>query len=222
VRPRSARVVLGTIVVALIMGGCLTSSAMKVGSAWEIPTGYREVQLSGTTLQIRYKTMAHVQQPGRITTEDTPDRWTSVSLDSLTWVAVDRLDWNPFFREIPMPLECSLTRSPPEPAPAMTLHRYTWPFKRWYSPGAPDYEAPLALYVDQGDSQRVVLVRVSSSDGQRVVTGLFVVHPCRYDLPWARSARAALVPFAVVGDILTSPVQAFLLIFVAAAGFPGH
>ena len=112
----------------------------------------------------------------------------------------------------------------PEPAraaPAMTLHRYTWPLKRWYSPGAPDYEAPLALYVDQGDSQRVVLVRFSSGDGQRVVTDLFVVRPCLYDLPWARSARAALVPFAVVGDILTLPVQAFLLIFVAAAG-TGH
>jgi len=84
--------VLGTIVVSLILGGCgLTSSAMKVGSAREIPTGYREVQLSGTTLQIRYKTMAFVQQPGRITIEDTPDRWTSVSLDSLTWVDTDPL-----------------------------------------------------------------------------------------------------------------------------------
>src|SRR5262249_43732685 len=215
---RMRRLILATIVGAVFEGGCVTTAALKVGSAHEIQTVYHEVQLSGTTLH-RYGTTRWVVRPGRHL-EDTPDRWISVPLDSLTWIALDRLGTTTPDRELRG--DCSLTPSTPEPTPTIQLHDYTtWPFKRWYSPDAPDYNAPLAVYVDPNDRRRLVFVKVSSSDGQRFVSGVFLVRPCDYDLPWARSARIALVPFAVVADVITSPFQAFLLMFYAAAG-TGH
>src|SRR5215831_17191426 len=142
------RPVLGAIVAALIASGCVTGSAMKVGAAHETAWGYSELQLSGTTLQIRYKTMTAVRRPS-FKAEDTPDRWISVSLDSLSWTHVDKLGWATPARW--MPLECSMTRRIPEPAPTIALHEYEWPFKRWYSREAPDYDAPIAAYVDNTD-----------------------------------------------------------------------
>jgi len=204
-------VLLGTIVVSLTGSGCVTQSALEVGSAHEYPTGYREALLSGTTLQLRYNTNAHFSGLGGSTTiENPPDRWTIVSLDSLYWLAADRLG-STLPSEV-VPRVCSGTRSTPEPAPAMTLHEYDSPFKSWYSPDAPDYEAPVAAYVDQKNSRLLVLVRLGVSDGKRAMTSLHVVRGCDYDLPWAPYARAALVPFAVVADIITSPFQAIYLL----------
>jgi hypothetical protein len=62
---------------------------MKIGSAQEVPTGYREVQLVGTTLQIHYTTMRRVSGP-RLTADDTLDHWSSFSLDSMRWLTLDR------------------------------------------------------------------------------------------------------------------------------------
>jgi len=218
------RPVLGAIVAALLAGGCvLTSAALEVGRDREDPTGYREVQLSGTTLQIRYKTGRWVKQSSStnaMTIEETPDRWTSVPLESLPWVALDRLGSDAPSQWVPR--DCSMTRSTPDPAPAMTLHAYRSPFKGWYSPDAPDYEAPIAAYVDQGYSRRLVLVRASPVDGQRVVTSLLAQISCYDDRPWAPYARVALVPFAVVADIITSPVQLFYYLKVLGAIGTGH
>lgn len=212
--------VLVAIVAALVAGGCVTESAMKVGSAHEKAYGYSELQLSGTTLQIRYKTMRWVSRPNP-KVEDTPDRWISVSLDSLSWTPVDNLGWATPARR--MPLECSMTRSTPEPAPAIALHEYAWPFKRWYSREAPDHDAPIAAYVDNTDRRVLALVRASSGDGQRFVSGLHAgLGSCYYDLPWAPYARAALVPFAVVADIITSPFQVIYIVIAVSAAGTGH
>jgi hypothetical protein len=204
-------VLLGMIVVSLTVSACMTQSALEIGSAHENPTGYREVLLSGTTLQLHYNTKAYFSGLGGSTAiENPPDRWTIVSLDSLYWLGPDRLG-STLPSEV-VPRVCSATRSTPEPAPAMTLHKYEGTFKFWYSPDAPDYEAPVAAYVDQKDSTVLVLVRVSASDRKRVVTSLHAFRRCDYDLPWAPYARAALVPFAVLADIITSPFQALYLL----------
>lgn len=195
-------------VVSLIMGGCVTNSAMMVGSVREILTGFREVQLSGPTLQVRYKTRAWYG-PSRVL-ETSQDRWTNVSFGSLPWLALERLQMVPPFHNLP--LECSVAHSTPEPAPAIALHNYRIPFKNWYSPDAPGYYTPVAAYVDPGNPQALVLVRVSAIDEQRAVTSLGSVYPCSFDRPWAPYARVALVPFAVVVDIITSPFQAIYFV----------
>src|SRR5262249_875304 len=119
------RPVLKAIFVSLIVGGCLTKSAMKIGSAQEVPTGYREVQLAGTTVQVQYTTMRRVSG-SHLTADDTLDRWTSISLDSLRWLTLDRVEVAP--PRYYVPRDCSETRSASEPAPTMMLHEYQRPF----------------------------------------------------------------------------------------------
>ena len=223
--------VLGAVVASLITGGCVTAYAKKVGVVHEVPAGYREVQLSGTTLQVRYKTMRWVAEtvdaesgrpPGytpipNATTAvaDTPDRWISVSLESLPWLTLDRL--GPYPPSYELPRDCSTTASAPDPAPAMTVHTSRSPFKDWYSPNAPDYAAPIAAYVEQEDNRRLVLVRASSGDGQRAGATLLAIRSCYHDRPWAPYARAVLVPFAVVADVVTAPFQVFVMLAIFAA-----
>src|SRR6267378_7857306 len=72
-------VLLGTIGVSLTVSGCVTQSALEVGSAHEYPTGYREVLLSGATLQLHYNTEAYFSGLGGPTTiENPPDRRSTV------------------------------------------------------------------------------------------------------------------------------------------------
>jgi len=66
-------------------------------------------------------------------------------------------------------------------------------------------------YREQVDTRRLVLVRASSGDGQRVGASVLAGRSCYYDRPWAPYARAALVPFAVVADIITASFQVLLL-----------
>ncbi len=84
--------VLGVIVVSLVMGGCVTKSAMLIGAAREMLTGFREVRLSGTALQVRYQTVTWYFGP-------------------LPWPALDRLQMFPPVRMLP--LECSMVHSTP-------------------------------------------------------------------------------------------------------------
>jgi hypothetical protein len=139
-----------------------------------------------------------------------PDRWTIVAFDSLPWLALDRLQAAPPFRQLP--LECSVAYTTPEPAPSIPLHGYKLPFKDWYSREAPGYYTPVAAYVDPGSPQALMLVKVV--DEQRSVASLGSTTSCSFDRPWAPYARVALVPFAVIADVVTSPFQAvyFLLI----------
>jgi hypothetical protein len=57
----------------------------------------------------------------------------------------------------------------------------------------------------------LVLVRATSSDGRRFVASFHAINSCDYDLPWAPYARVALVPFAVVADIIALPFRALYL-----------
>jgi hypothetical protein len=86
---------LGVIVVSLVMSGCVTKSAMMIGSVREVLTGFREVQLSGSALPVRYQTKA----------------W---YFGSLPWPALDRLQLVPPVHNLQ--LECSMVHSTPEPA----------------------------------------------------------------------------------------------------------
>jgi hypothetical protein len=203
--------VLGTMVASLTAGGCVTTSAMQVGAAREMLTGFPEVRLSGTILLVRYKTMTWYG-PSRII-EESPDRWTTVTLDSLSWLELDRLEKFPPYRMLP--LECSVMRFTPEPAPALTLHPFTYPFKDWYSPDAPEYQGPVAAFVDPVSPRELVLVRATSGDGGRAVTALNSPYTCVFDRPWAPYARVALVPFAVLADIVTSPFQGIYFLMIA-------
>jgi hypothetical protein len=128
VRARPARAIVGVIVISLLAGGCVTKSALMVGSAREILTGFHEVQLAGRMLQVRYTTKTWYG-PSRVL-ESSPDRWTIVGFDSLPWLALDRLHTVPPFRQLP--LECSVAYATPEPAPSIPLHGYKLPFKDWY------------------------------------------------------------------------------------------
>jgi len=89
---------------------------------------------------------------------------------------------------------------------------YKLPFKDWYSREAPGYYTPVAAYVYPGNRQSLILVKVV--DEQRSVTALGSPTSCSFDRPWAPYARVALVLFAVIADVVTSPFQAvyFLLI----------
>jgi len=201
---------LGVIVVSLVMGGCVTKSAMMVGSVREVLTGFREVQLAGTTLQVRYTTKAWYG-PSRVL-ESSPDRWTSVAFGSLPWLALDRLQMVPPFHNLQ--IECSTVSSTPEPAPAIAVHSYRIPFRDWYSPDVPGYYTPVAAYVHPHQPQELLLVRVSGVDEQRTVSSLRSAYPCAFDRTWAPYARVALVPFAVVADIVTSPFQAIYFLMI--------
>jgi hypothetical protein len=208
VRARPARAIVGVIVISLLAGGCVTKSAMMVGSAREVLTGFHEVQQAGRMLQVRDTTKTWFG-PSRVL-EGSPDRWTIVAFDSLPWLALDRLQTVAPFRQLP--LECSVAYTTPEPAPSIPLHGYKLPFKDWYSREAPGYYTPVAAYVDPGSPQALMLVKVV--DEQRSVASLGSTTSCSFDRPWAPYARVALVPFAVIADVVTSPFQAvyFLLI----------
>lgn len=203
--------VLGTMVASLIVGGCVTTSAMQVGAAREMLTGFRDARLSGTALHVRYKTVTWYGS-SRVF-EESPDRWTTVALDPLPWLELDRLQKFPPYRVLP--LECSVTRFTPDPAPALTLHPFKYPFKDWYSPDAPEYQAPVAAFVDPVSPRELVLVRATSGDGGRAVTALNSPYTCVFDRPWAPYARVALVPFAVLADIVTSPFQGIYFLMIA-------
>jgi hypothetical protein len=197
------------IVVSLVMGGCVTKSAMMVGSVRELLTGFREVQLSGSTLQLRYQTKAWYGPSDVL--ESSPDRWTSVSFGSLPWLALGRLQMVPPFYNLQ--LECSTVRSGPEPAPAIAVHSYRIPFKDWYSPDVPGYYTPVAAYVHPHHPQELVFVRVNGNEHRDVIS-LGSTYPCSFDRPWAPYARVALVPFAVLADIVTSPFQGIYFLMI--------
>ena len=71
-RAHPARAIVGAVVISLLAGGCVTKSAMMVGSAREVLTGFHEVQLAGRMLHVRYTTKTWYG-PSRVL-EGSPDR----------------------------------------------------------------------------------------------------------------------------------------------------
>ena len=196
---------------ALISSGCATNLATKVGERTERVAFYEAAYQSGDLVFLRYSAQIWPEPANSRFSANLETRWAVGSLSSLKWVplaALGQASRGKFEAERNRPSTTS------DVATEVSLHRYPFmPTQDMIEAIKRDHSEPLSAHVS-GEASVIFLRNDPNSKTGLVVARASLPEIQHVDENWAPYARVALVPIALVADILTAPIQAIAFLIV--------
>jgi hypothetical protein len=204
----------GVLLLVPITSGCATNFATKVGGRTERLAVYQAVYLSGDVLSVRYSSLVWPEATFETNPRfvNNPERWASGSLSALKWVPLEALDRAPF--EI-LQVERGHVSIADETGHLLPLrHQPPMSTRDVIAVLARDHTGTISVHV-RGDSPLILVRRDLNQPNILLVARASPPEIRHYNENWAPYARAALIPFALVTDVLTAPIQIIALIVIA-------
>lgn len=180
------------IFLAHMLQGCATEAVMRIGDLNEAIVeykGYQAAYADDNALVVRYQTdLSH-------------EKWANIALGSFNHVPIASLNQQAIDRS-DLIVECSA----PHTKPLTSLPPQIPLYQHYSLSDMKNDKAPLSAYASR---YNLTLLRRNSTHPEEVAVKTIGVSPCPYHEPWAPYVRAALLPFSVVIDIISSPFVAF-------------
>ncbi len=151
--------------------------------------GYQAAYADDKTLVVRYQTdLSH-------------EKWANIALGSFNHVPLASLNQQAIDRS-DLIVECSAPHTKPLTSlpPQIPLYQHD------NLSDMKNDRAPISAYTSR---YNLILRRNDSTHPEEVEVKTIGVSPCPSSKPWAPYVRAALLPFSVVIDIISSPFVAF-------------
>jgi hypothetical protein len=189
---------------AQMLEGCATEAVMRVGSATNEgiikDKGYKAAYADDNTLVVHYQTQDQSYR------EITHERWGSISLGSFEHAPMaslnqDVIDIAASHPDIHIECPASRTKIPKSLPPQIPLYQHH---------RLSDMKNDRASISAYAGNYSLIILRHNSTHPEEVELKTIGVTECKNHKPWAPFVRAALLPFAVAIDIVTSPIVAII------------